>query len=168
MRTVSALAAVALLSACGGGSTSNKSAAATSSTASSSAAPTAEAAGSPFCKDAANAFTGLSPEFSGGANDLTGLKAVLQKAIAQVKAIHPPAEIAADWTKLTAALDQFGAAYAGLRTEDPASASSFAARNAQVLATLATSEAHIAAYVTKNCGLVVPSGLPTDSAAPTS
>ena len=158
--------AAVLLAACGGGSANQNSASTSSSTALSSTSPTIAPAA--FCKQAISAFTGLEPAFNGAASDPASLVPILQKAATQVRAIKPPAEIASDWAKLGDGLSQFAAAYASLRTKDRAAASSFAAHNAQLLATLTTAVGHVQAYMAKNCGLAVPSGASTKSAAPPS
>jgi hypothetical protein len=169
VRAVSSVAAVVLLAACSSGSGTNSSATSSSSTASTSASPTTAAAAAQFCAEATNAFRSLSPAFSGTASsDPASLAPILEKAAAQIRAITPPPEIAADWETLATGLEQFAAAYSGVRTSDPAAASSFAAKNARLLASLSTAVSHVQAYMSKNCGLTVPPGAPTGSPGATS
>ena len=155
---VPAVCSVVVLARCGGGSGTKGSAAGHSSAPSTSAAPSLPAEAVQF-----------SQAFSEHANDPAELVSVLQQAEAQVRAIHPPAEIADDWKKLADSLKEFAGVYAGLHTNNPAAASSFAQRNAQLLAALGTAGTHIQAFVANTCDLsVAPSSPPTGSAAPTS
>ena len=163
-RTGLAAAAAVLLTACGGGS-HKEATASTSSSAASSSSQSASPTASPFCTQATTTLNGLAPAFSTGGSDPTKLAPVLTKAASAVRAIQPPAEIAADWAKLAAGLDQFAAAYASAGGQDAAAASAFQQRNAQLLAQLSGSAQHVQAYMSAHCGL--PAGV-TGSTAPTS
>jgi hypothetical protein len=162
------VAAVLLLAGCSGGSGSKNSAASDTSAATTSAAPRTTVAESAFCTSATDAFTRLSPAFSGSSGNPAALAPVLQRAEAEIRAIQPPAELAADWTKLADVLHSFAGVYAGLHNQAEASASAFAQRNAQLLGQLTPVATHIQDYVAKNCDLTVPSASTTGAAAPSS
>jgi len=172
VRSGVSVTALLVLAACSSGVKTNNSASTSSSpVTTSSAAPTAVAAAGDFCKEAAHTFDDLSPAFeSGSSNDPAALASAFQQAEAKVRALQPPPELAADWGKLADALHAFSGMTSGLHPGDPAAASSFAVANAQLIASLGLSAAHIEEYLVKNCGLIpsLPSGLPTGSAAPTS
>jgi len=175
VRGAVSIAALIALVGCSSGVEPNRSAsttAASTPSATPTSSSTVPAAGA-FCTQATQMFTDLSPAFSSGSADPSTLAPLLQQLEAKVRAIDPPAEIAADWGKLADSLHAFSGLTSGLRPGDPAAASSFAAANARLLASLGTAATHIEEYVATNCGFTgmpsgLPSGLPTGSAAPTS
>jgi hypothetical protein len=155
-----AVAAVVLLAGCGGsGSTASASSttAAASSHAASSSAPLAR---TPFCQESTKTLTELAPAFTSSESDPTKLGAILQKAAAQVRAIQPPAAIAADWKTLADSLDQFASSYSGVDPRNPASASAFAARNTTLMGSLSAAAGHVETYLSTNCGLTAPTTVP--------
>ena len=155
-----ALAAVVLLAGCGGGSSTSASSstAASTSGAASSSAPLAD---TPFCQQSTATLSTLAPAFTSSGSDPTKVAPILAKAAQQVRAIQPPAEITADWKTLADSLDQFAASYSGVNPQDPASASAFAQRSATLLASLSTAAGHVETYLSTNCGITTPTGLPT-------
>jgi hypothetical protein len=172
VRSGLSLAALLVLAACSSGVKTNNSASTSSSPATTtSAAPTTVAAAGDFCKEASHTFDDLSPAFDSSSNDPAALASAFQQAEAKVRSVQSPPELAADWGKLADALHTFSGMTANLHPGDPAAASSFAVANAQLIASLGLSAAHIEEYLVKNCGLLpsgLPSGMPTGSAAPTS
>jgi hypothetical protein len=167
-----AVVAVLLVAGCGGGSSKN---AAATTTAASSPTPAASTAGTqrtgaaladtPFCRQLSASIAQLSPAFAGGASDPAQLGAAVKKEAELVRSIHPPDEIAADWKTLSTALDAIASNYGKLDPHDPASASTFLGRNQAQLGALEAAAAHLGTYLSTNCGITGPTGLP---AAPSS
>jgi hypothetical protein len=153
-------AAVVLLAGCGGGSDETSSATTTSSS-SSAASRTTGAAPAAFCDSARKLLATLVPAVT-GADDAATLAPALQQAVADAKAVEPPAAIATDWAALSAGLDQFAQAAAAVVPNDTASAAQFLQTKAQLVAQLGGSAAKVQTYLGQECGLT------TGSAAPTS
>ncbi|MDQ1532164.1 MAG: hypothetical protein QOE37_2317, partial [Microbacteriaceae bacterium] len=105
----------------------------------------------------------LAPSFTGGASDPAALGAAVKKEAELVKSIQPPAEIAADWKTLSAALDSLASSYGGLDPHNPASASTFLARNQAQLTALEGAATHLETYLSTNCGITAPTGVPAAS-----
>jgi hypothetical protein len=158
---ISVAAAVVLLAGCGG---SGNDTSASSSSRTSTSKTSAPAAGSEFCTQAAAALSEIEPAFTGQSSDPTALAPALQKAADEVRAIHPPSQIAYDWAALADGIQQFAQAFASVNLNDPASATQLQQRTNELIGSLSTSATHVETYLSSKCGLVAP----TQSAAPTS
>lgn len=165
-----AVVAALLVAGCSGG-TKN---AASTTTAASSTAPTSTAsapatgaalADSPFCQQLSKSMAELTPTFTSNAADPAQMGAAFKKEAELVRAIQPPAEIAADWKTLSTALDAIAANYGKFDPHNPASATGFLTQNQAQLAALEAAAAHLGTYLSTKCGIAVPTGL---TAAPTS
>ena len=159
-RTGFALAAVVLMAGCGGGSSTSAASSKTTASSSSAAASSAPLAATPFCQESAATLGTLAPAFTSGGSDPTKLGPMMQQAAARVRAIQPPAALAADWKAFADGLDQFASSYSGMDMHDPAAASSFAARTGPLLASLGVAAGHVEAYLAANCGITAPTTLP--------
>jgi hypothetical protein len=155
-------AALVLLTACGGSGKDNS--ASSSTKASSSASETsAKAAGSEFCTQAAAAESGVGSAVT-NPSDPASLKQALQTAAAKIRAIHPPSEIASDWSALANGVEQLAAAFANLNFSDQAAVASAEQTASTLEKQLSGASANIQKYLSDKCGLTIPS----QSAAPTS
>lgn len=167
-----AVVAALLVAGCSGGTTKN---AASTNTAASSTPPAVSTSSAPstgaapadmsFCQQLSTSMAELAPSFEGGASDPAQLGAAVKKEAALARSIHPPAEIAADWTTLTSALDAIAANYGKLDPHNPASATAFLTQSQAQLVALEGAAAHLATYLSTKCGIAVPTRL---SAAPSS
>jgi hypothetical protein len=160
---LSAAAAVILLAACGG-SDGEESASSESSASSSSAAETTEPADSEFCTEATEAYEQIQPAISGSA-DPAAVAPALQQAADDVRAIEAPPEISSDWAALGDGIEQFAQAFAGFDANDPASASAFQQRIAELGAEVGPSATNVRTYLAEECGFDPAATAP---AAPTS
>jgi hypothetical protein len=166
-----AVVAALLLAGCGGGTAktaaSSTTPAASSSTATSSSssaqAANAPLADTPFCQQLTKSMAELAPSFTGGASNPAALGDAVKKEAALVRSIQPPAEIAADWKTLSAALDAIASSYSGLDPHNPASASTFLAQNQAQLTALEGAAVHLETYLSTKCGITAPTGLPAPS-----
>jgi hypothetical protein len=155
-------AAVVLLSACGGSGKDDS--ASSSSTARSSASETsADAAGSEFCTKAAAVEANVSSAVT-DQSDPASIPRALQAAVAQIRAIDPPSEIASDWSALADGVEQLAAAFASVNLSDQGAVASFEQKASELETRLSGASANVERYLTDRCGLTAPS----ESAAPTS
>lgn len=160
---LSAAVAVVLLTACGG-SDDEESASSESSASSSSAAETTEPADSEFCTEATEAYEQIQPAISGSA-DPTAVAPALQQAADDVRAIEAPPEIASDWAALGDGIEKFAQAFAEFDAGDPASASAFQQRIAELGGEVGSSATNVRTYLAEECGFDPAATAP---AAPTS
>src|SRR5690348_15245593 len=105
---LSLAAALVLLTACSG-SKSDTSASSSSTAGSSASETTAKAAGSEFCTQAAAIESSVGSAVA-NQSDPSSIQQALQTAVAQIRGIDPPGEIASDWTKLADGVEQLAAA----------------------------------------------------------
>jgi hypothetical protein len=158
---LSVAAAVVLLTACGG--SGNDHSASSSSTTSSSASTTAAAAGSEFCTQAAAIESSVGSAVT-DSSDPASVKQALQTAVAKIRAIHPPSEIASDWSALADGVEQLATAFANVNVSDQAAVASFEQTASNLEKQLSGASANVEKYLSDKCGLTIPS----QSAAPTS
>jgi hypothetical protein len=159
---VTVVAAVVLLTACGG-SGKNDSASSSSKAGSSASETSPRAAGSEFCKKAAAVESNVSSAVTDQSDPATIPKA-LQDAVAQIRAIDPPSEIAADWSKLADGVEQLAAAFANVNFSDQSAVARFEQTASNLESQLSGASANVEKYLSEKCGLTTPS----QSAAPTS
>ena len=89
----------------------------------------------------------------------------LQEGAAEIRAIEPPAEIAADWNALADGLEQIAAAFAEVDLTDPAAQQALGQKIAELQGPLDTASTNVETYLRDECGLELDSG---ESAAPSS
>ena len=157
-----AAGAVVLLAACAG-SDGEESASSESSASSSSAAETTEPADSEFCTEAIEAYEQIQPAINGSA-DPTVVAPALQQAADDVRAIEAPPEISSDWAALGNGIEQFAQAFAGFDADDPASATAFQQRIAELGGEVGASATNVRTYLAEECGF---DPAPTVPAPPT-
>ena len=163
-RSALSVAAVAVvLSGCSG--SDENSSAAGSSTSSSSASPSSAApsADSEFCTRAGAVQERVAASFSG--SDPADLGVLLQEGAAEVRAIEPPADIAADWAALADGLEQAAASFAGVDLDDPAAKQALAQKLAELQGPLTGASTNVENYLRDECGLQLGA---TEPAAPSS
>jgi hypothetical protein len=159
---LSVAAAVVLLTACGGSGKDDS--ASSSSAASSSASETsANAAGSEFCTKAAAVEANVSSAVA-DQSDPASIPQALRAAVAQIRAIQPPHEIATDWSALADGVEQLAAAFASVDLKDANAVATFEQKASELETRLSGASANVEKYLTDKCGLTAPS----ESAAPTS
>ena len=152
---VSVAAALVLLTACSGSKNDNAS---SSTKASSSASQTsAKAAGSEFCTKAAAIESSVGSAVT-DQSDPTSVKEALQAAVAQIRAIDPPREIASDWTALADGVDQLATAFANVNFTDQAAVASFQQTATALESKLSGASANVEKYLSEKCGLTAPTG----------
>ena len=156
---LSVAAAVVLLTACGGSGNDNS---ASSSGTTSSSASTTAAAWSEFCTQAAAIESSVGSAVT-DSSDPASDKQALQTAVAKIRAIHPPSEIASDWSALADGIDQLATAFAGVNVSDQAAVASFQQTAGTLEKQLSGPSANVQKYLSDKCGLTIPS----QSAAPT-
>jgi len=159
---ISVAAAVLLLSACGG-SDAKDSASSSSTTSASASKTSAEAAGSDFCKQAA-AIEASVGSAVGDQADPSSIPKALQTAAAQIRAIDPPSEIAADWKALAGGVEQLATAFAAVDLNDENAVATFEQQASQLESQLSGPSANVEKYLSDKCGIQTS----TDSSAPTS
>jgi hypothetical protein len=160
-RTLTAVAALVMLAACGGPDDDDASPTAPSTT--SASETTAPPASAEFCTQAGGVQSRLAATF-GEQPDRARLPQLLQEAATQIRAIEPPAELAADWSAFADGVDQIAAA-AQIDFDDPAAVAGFQQQAAAAQQQYGTAFTHVTSYLTEECGLV---GAPTKTSAPTS
>jgi ABC-type glycerol-3-phosphate transport system substrate-binding protein len=148
---VAVVAAGALLTACGG-STDEASPSSSSS------------AGSDFCTEAAAIQERVSSTL-GDEVDLAKLPPALEQAAAEIRAVEPPEEIAADWATFADGVERIGAAIASVDLDDPNASTTFQREVAPLQQQLVPASTNVATYLREQCGLDVG---PSESAAPSS
>ena len=148
---LSVAAAVVLLSACGGSGDEPESTAAseTSSSASESEAPEA---GSEFCTEAASIEERVSSTLN-DQSDPAALPQALNQAAAEIRAIDPPDEIAADWEALAGGIEQIAAAFAQVNFNDPNALATFEAQVGQLQTQLESASTNVETYLREECGI---------------
>jgi len=159
---LSVVAAAVLLSACGG-SGNDTSASSSSSARSSASGTSATATGSEFCRQAAGVESTVTAAL-GNQSDPASIPKALQAAAAQIRSIHPPNEIASDWTALADGVEQIATAFENVDLSNPSALASFEQRATQLENQLSTASTNVQNYLADKCGL----GTPAESAAPTS
>lgn len=156
-----AAAALVLLTGCGG---SDKATDASTSTPTSGAAGTsAQAAGSEFCTQAAGVESSVGSAVT-DSSDPAAVKEALQAAVAKIRAITPPSEIASDWTALADGVDEVATAFANVDVSNPSAVAGFEQSAGVLEKQLSGPSANVEKYLADKCGLTIP----TQSAAPTS
>jgi hypothetical protein len=159
---LSVAAALVLLTACSG--SKNDTSASSSTKASSSASETtAKAAGSEFCTQAAAIESSVTSAVANQA-DPSSIPQALQTAVAQIRAIDPPSEIASDWAKLADGVEQLATAFSNVDFTDQAAVASFEQTASSLESQLSGASTNVENYLKDKCGLTAPS----ESAAPTS
>lgn len=171
---LTAVAAVALLTACGGGGGEDDSAASSSSSPASSSS-SAPGSGAPetappppelpagFCTDAAGILQRLQAGFSN--TDPSAAAQGLQQAADEMRALAAPEEIAADWTALADGAERLAGAYAVVDFNDPESRQTFEQDVTEIQQSLLTPGARVEGYLQNECGIPPGGG---SSAAPAS
>ena len=160
---LSVVAAVVLLSACGG-SDEGGSASGSGEPTSSAAETSADAADSKFCTDAAAIQERVGSTLT-DQSDPAALPQALQAAAAEIRAVEPPSEIAADWNALAEGVEQIAAAFSSIDFSDPNALTTFQTQVGQLQAGLTTASTNVENYLRDECGLELDSG---ESAAPSS
>ena len=155
-------AALVLLTACSG-SKDDTSASSSSTTSSSATETTAAAAGSEFCTQAATIASSVGSAVS-DQSDPASIKQALDMAVAKIRGIDPPSEIASDWTALADGVEQLATAFANVDFTDQAAVASFQQTASGLEAQLSGASTNVQNYLKDKCGLSVP----TESASPTS
>jgi hypothetical protein len=148
---LSVAAAVVLLSACGGSEDNSDSSAAseTSSSASESEAPQAD---SEFCTEAASIEERVSSTLN-DQSDPAALPQALNQAAAEIRAIEPPDEIAADWEALAGGVEQIAAAFSQVNFNDPNALATFEAQVGQLQTQLESASTNVETYLREECGI---------------
>jgi hypothetical protein len=163
---VAAAAAVVLLTACGG-SDDDTTASETSSSSTSSASETAEntapQADSEFCTEAAAIQERVTASLSGP--DQSDLGQIFQQASEEIRAIEPPADIAADWASFADGIQRF-AEISQIDFEDPNAYAQWQAEAQQIQTEFGPAFANVQTYLATECGLTDDEA--TESASPTS
>jgi hypothetical protein len=159
---LSVAAALVLLTACSG--SKNGTSASSSTKASSSASETTAAeAGSEFCTQAAGLASSLGSAVADQSNPAAAEQG-LQAALTAIRAIHPPSEIASDWSALASGLEQLATAAANVNFSDQAAVASFEQTVSGLESQLNGASTNVENYLRDKCGLTAPS----ESASPTS
>ena len=146
-----------LLTACGG---SGEDAASSSA----SPSPSSSAPGSDFCTEAAAIQERVSSTL-GDEADITKLPPALEQAAAEIRAVEPPEEIAADWATFADGVEQIAAAIASVDVDDPNASETFQREVAPLQQQLVPASTNVATYLREECGLDVG---PSESASPSS
>ena len=159
---LSAAAVVILLSACSG-SGDDTSASSSSSPTSASETSAAAQGGSEFCTKAATVESTIASALA-NQSDVAAVSQTLQTAVAQIRAIDPPAEIATDWTALAGGIEQIAGAFGSIDASNPSAVATFQQQAAALESQLSGPAANVQNYLAKSCGL----GTPTATSAPAS
>jgi hypothetical protein len=166
-RTLTAAAALVLLTACSGSDKDDAAPstreATTGEATTSAAETTAPPANSEFCTRAAGVESRIAATF-GGQADRAQLPQLLQEAATEIRTIEPPPELAGDWSGFADGVDQIAAA-AQIDFDDQAAVASFQQQVAAAQQQHGAAFAHVTSYLTEECGLVE---APTGTSAPTS
>jgi hypothetical protein len=156
--------AVVLLTACSSGSDDESGDAARSSSGSAAESSSAGSADSDFCTGAAAVQERIGATLQGDA-EVTSLPQVLQEAVAELRALDAPDEIADDWAALTGALEQAAESLSSIDLQDPEALTALQDQIAPLQDELADSSANVEQYLREDCGIAVDESAP---AAPTS
>jgi ABC-type Fe3+-hydroxamate transport system substrate-binding protein len=160
---LSAAAVVVLLSACGGSGDHTSASSSSSARTSDSKTSAAAQGGSEFCTKAATVESTIASALA-NQSDVAAVSQALQTAVAQIRDIDPPEEIATDWTALAGGIEQIAGAFGSIDASNPSAVATFQQQAAQLEGQLSAPAANVQNYLAKNCGL----GTPTSTSAPTS
>ena len=150
---LSVAAAVVLLTACGGSEEAPSAASSNASEPSSSAAESAaNSGGSQFCTDAAAIQDRVGATLDEQA-DPAALSQALRQGAAEIRALEPPQEIAADWNALADGVEQIAGSFESIDINDPNALATFEQEVAQLQAQLATASTNVGNYLRDECGL---------------
>ena len=155
-------AALVLLTACSG-SKSDTSASSSTKASSSASETSAAEAGSEFCTKAAAIESSVGSAVT-DQSDPSSIQQALQAAVAQIRGIDPPSEIASDWNKLADGVEQLATAFGGVNFSDQAAVASFEQTASALESQLSGASTNVENYLKDKCGLTAPS----ESASPTS
>jgi hypothetical protein len=160
---IAVAAAVVLLAACGsdGDGSSSPQASETSAEATESSAPEED---SEFCREASTIQQRVDSTLT-DQSDLDALPQTLQAAAAEIRAIEPPDEIAADWEALAGGVEQIAAALGSLDFDDPNALATFQEQIGRLQADLGTASTNVQNYLSEQCGIDME---PSESASPSS
>jgi hypothetical protein len=164
---LAAAAAVVLLTACGGSdeapSASETSSPSTSSSASETTENSAPQADSEFCTEAAAIQERISASFL-GQTDQSNLGEIFQQASDEVRALEPPADLAADWEQFAAGIQAIADA-SNIDFTDQAAVAQWQQAVTQIQEQYGTAFANVESYLATECGLTDEG---SETAAPTS
>jgi hypothetical protein len=159
---IAVAAAVVLLSACGSDDDpSSSQAGETSAEATESSAPEED---SEFCTQASTIQDRVDATLN-GQTDPTALPQALEAAAAEIRAIEPPDEIAADWEALAGGVEQIAAAFGDIDFNDPNALAQFQQQIGQLQTELGTASTNVQNYLSEECGLEIE---PEEPASPSS
>ena len=160
---IAVAAAVVLLSACSsdGDDSSSSQADETSAEATESSAPEAD---SEFCTEASTIQERVDSTLN-GQSDPTALPQALEAAAAEIRAIEPPDEIAADWEALAGGVEQIAAAFGSIDFNDPNALAQFQQQIGELQTELGSASTNVQNYLSEECGIEIE---PTESASPSS
>jgi hypothetical protein len=165
--SLSATAAVLLLTACGGSDEEPAAGASAGATATSSAAGESTATSQDevqtFCTETEAVFTELSSAFS-SVTDPANYSAALDQSVAAFDQVQPPAEISSDWTALQQGLAGLRDAVAGTDLSTPEGQTALQGAVTTFQTDTAEPQQALEQYATTNCDNAA--GAPTS--APTS
>ena len=164
---LAAAAAVVLLTACGGSDGDGTAAESSTSTSSSSAAETTEntapQADSEFCTEAAAIQERVQASLVDP--NTADLGQIFTTAAEEIRAIEPPADIAADWASFADGIQRF-AEISQIDFEDPNAYAQWQAEAQQIQTEFGPAFANVQTYLATECGLTDDEA--TESASPTS
>jgi hypothetical protein len=160
---IAVAATIVLLSACSsdGDDSSSSQAGEPSAEAAESSAPQAD---SEFCTQASTISERVDSTLN-GQEDMTALPRALQAAAAEIRAIEPPDEIAADWEALAGGVEQIAAVFGSIDINDPNALAQLQERIGGVQAELGSASTNVQNYLSEECGIEIE---PTESASPSS
>lgn len=160
---LSAAAALVLLTACGGSDEESTASSSTSESSPGATESSAAAEPSEFCTEAAAIQERVGSTFT-GSSDLSNLGDILQETAQEIRALEPPAELAADWSTFAEGIEQI-AAVSQIDFNDPNAVAQWQQQAGQLQAQYGTAFTNVQNYLTQECGFDDPS---TDPAPPTS
>jgi hypothetical protein len=145
---IAGVGAVLLLAACGGGSDTDSSGT-TGAAESSAAETTAESGQEDFCAQAAGIDERVDAALSDAGGDDPSVADTFRQLAAELRAVEPPEEIAADWEAQAAGVDRMADALADLDITDPGSLEALE----EIEGDLSTASDNVASYLRDECGL---------------
>ena len=157
-----AAAALVLLTGCSG-SADEQEALPAEETAAETTPSTEVPADSEFCTEAAGIQERISSS-ADAAGDPTRLPQIFRETAQEIRAVEPPAEIAADWNALADGVQQFATTLEGVDFTDPNALATLEQSLAPLEQDLNDASANVQGYLSQECGL----GGPTEEAAPSS
>ena len=165
---LAAAAAVVLLTACGGSGDDTTASESTSSSTTSSPSETTEnsapQADSEFCTSAAAIQERITASFLGSTEE-ADFGALFAQVAAEIQAIEPPAELAADWASFAEGVNQIAVVSADVDFTDQAASAQWQQEVAAIQQEYGTAFTNVQTYLSTECGLTDES---TETAAPTS